>query len=81
MEMKQEIMDDTMDEAMGDLDDEEETDLIVNQVLDEIGINLKEQVNLLVIKLVDAPVGKVGQQAAMVEEDDLQQRLDSLRRE
>ena len=44
MEMKQEIMDDTMDEAMGDYDDEEETDLIVDQVLDEIGINLKEQV-------------------------------------
>merc|ERR1719323_484571 len=35
MDMKEEMMNDVMDDAMGDEDDEEETDAIVTQVLDE----------------------------------------------
>jgi charged multivesicular body protein 2A len=44
MDMKQEMMNDTIDDAMEGEDDEEETDAIVNQVLDEIGIGLNQQV-------------------------------------
>ena len=44
MDMKEEMMSDTIDEAMEEEDDEEEQDAIVNQVLDEIGIHLDESV-------------------------------------
>ena len=40
MDMKEEMMDDAIDSAMGDDDDEEEGDKIVTQVLDELGIEL-----------------------------------------
>merc|ERR1712086_292800 len=46
MDMKGEIMEDAMD----DEDDEDESDAIVNQVLDELGLQLND-------KLGDAPVG------------------------
>lgn len=45
MDMKEEMMSDTIDEAMEEEEDEEEQDAIVNQVLDEIGINLDESVS------------------------------------
>ena len=38
---------------MGDEDDEEESDAIVNQVLDELGLQLND-------KIGDAPIGKFG---------------------
>eukprot|EP01115_Flamella_aegyptia_P003186 TRINITY_DN151_c0_g1_i1.p1 TRINITY_DN151_c0_g1~~TRINITY_DN151_c0_g1_i1.p1 ORF type:complete len:245 (+),score=74.31 TRINITY_DN151_c0_g1_i1:72-806(+) len=41
MDMKQEMMEDTFDDIFEDEDEEEETEDILNQVLDEIGINLK----------------------------------------
>jgi hypothetical protein len=44
MDMKEEMMSDTIDEAMDEEEDEEEEEAIVNQVLDEIGINLNESV-------------------------------------
>eukprot|EP01091_Cochliopodium_minus_P008478 TRINITY_DN1933_c0_g1_i1.p1 TRINITY_DN1933_c0_g1~~TRINITY_DN1933_c0_g1_i1.p1 ORF type:complete len:233 (-),score=75.70 TRINITY_DN1933_c0_g1_i1:45-743(-) len=47
MDMKQEMMDDTMDGVMGEDGEEEETDEIVNQVLDEIGINLAGELGTL----------------------------------
>ena len=47
MDMKQEMMDDTMDGVMGEEGEEEETDEIINQVLDEIGINLTGQLGNL----------------------------------
>ncbi|EDQ90236.1 uncharacterized protein MONBRDRAFT_20615, partial [Monosiga brevicollis MX1] len=40
MDMKQEIMDDTVDEVLGDEEDDEESEQLVNQVLDELGLNL-----------------------------------------
>merc|ERR1719309_1695626 len=43
MDMKEEMMNDVMDDAMGDEDDEEETDAIVTQVLDELGLQLSDQ--------------------------------------
>jgi charged multivesicular body protein 2A len=73
MDMKQEVMNDAIDDAMEDEDDEEESEQIVNQVLDEIGIGMNQS-------LVEAPTGNLNAKEA-VAEDDLQARLDSLRKE
>eukprot|EP00057_Strongylocentrotus_purpuratus_P029834 XP_779982.3 PREDICTED: charged multivesicular body protein 2b [Strongylocentrotus purpuratus] len=48
MEMKEEMMDDVLDDVLGGSDEEEEQDAIINQVLDEIGIEVAG-------KLADAP--------------------------
>merc|ERR1711916_186544 len=40
MEMKQELMDDTIDDVMAQEGDDEAEEQLLNQVLDEIGINL-----------------------------------------
>jgi len=88
MDIKEETIGDTMDDMFEDEDDEEAaTDDIVNQVLDEIGINLGSA-------LVDAPeskavVTKPAQEkravAAVTAEasadQELQNRLDNLRRQ
>ena len=45
MDMKEEMMSDAVDEAMGNEEDEEEEgDKILKQVLDEIGVDLSQQV-------------------------------------
>lgn len=44
MDERQEMMDDAVDEATG-LEDEEESDDIVKEVLDEIGVNLSQEVS------------------------------------
>lgn len=51
MELKQEMMDDTMDDVMGEEGEEAETEEVVNQVLDELGLSLNGQ-------LVSAPSGQ-----------------------
>merc|ERR1711970_414467 len=87
MDMKGEMMEDAIDDVMGDEDDEE-SDAIVNQVLDELGLQLND-------KLGDAPVGtgtlasttaaknKTPVAAGATDDDDadLQARLDDLRRD
>ncbi|KAJ3269758.1 Charged multivesicular body protein 2A [Terramyces sp. JEL0728] len=73
MDMKQELMNDAIDDTMEDDNDEEESDQILNQVLDEIGIDLNQS-------MAEAPAGKLVKEKA-VEQDDLQARLDSLRKE
>lgn len=40
MDMKEEMMDDAIDSALGDDDDEDESDKVVKEVLDELGIEL-----------------------------------------
>jgi hypothetical protein len=50
MEQRQEIMDDAMDDATG-VDEEAEGDEIVDQVLEEIGVNLKQSVRFFVPRL------------------------------
>ncbi|KAI9599335.1 charged multivesicular body protein 2a [Syncephalis fuscata] len=50
MDMKEEMMSDAVDDVMMDEEDEDEEELIVRQVLDEMGIQLDQQ-------LVDAPTG------------------------
>ena len=46
MDQRQEMMDDAIDDVTG-LEDEEEGEEVVNQVLDEIGVDLKEAVSPL----------------------------------
>jgi charged multivesicular body protein 2A len=46
MEQRQEMMDDAIDDVTG-LDDEMESDEIVNQVLDEIGVEMNQSVSLI----------------------------------
>merc|ERR1712183_382164 len=91
MDMKEEMMSDVIDDAMGDEDDEEESDAVVNQVLDELGLQLTD--NLAAVP--GAPIGSLapaakGKPAAVAEgggagttdaDADLQARLDDLRRE
>ena len=45
MDMKEEMMNDAIDDAMGDEDDEEESDAIVSQVLDELGLQMTDQLS------------------------------------
>lgn len=46
MDQREEMMGDAIDDVTG-LDDEEETDEVVNQVLDELGLDLGMAVSLL----------------------------------
>lgn len=100
MDQRQEMMDDAIDDATG-MEDEEESEDVVNQVLDEIGIDLGQAVSNVIYlqgtiahdqQMGEAPSGL--QKAAVPEgrvaqavgggpdpdDDDLQARLDSLRR-
>uniref|UniRef100_A0A2M4BYX9 Putative vacuolar assembly/sorting protein did4 n=1 Tax=Anopheles marajoara TaxID=58244 RepID=A0A2M4BYX9_9DIPT len=45
MDMKEEMINDAMDDAMEDEGDEEETDAIVSQVLDELGLQMNDQLS------------------------------------
>lgn len=73
MEMLQEIMGDTVDDAMAGEGDEEEEDAIVKQVLDEIGLDLGG--NVPESQAVPQP-----QAAASPLEEDLESRLNALKR-
>src|SRR5277367_1073256 len=50
MDQRQEMMDDAIDDVTG-LEDEEEEDEVVNQILDELGIDLGQAVSRLVVVL------------------------------
>lgn len=101
MDQRQEMMDDAIDDVTG-LEDEEESEEVVNQVLDEIGIDLGQAVCFFnscarnmeanaSTQLGETPSGiqktavNEGKVAQAIgggdhEDDDLQARLDSLRR-
>ncbi|GMT12961.1 hypothetical protein PFISCL1PPCAC_4258, partial [Pristionchus fissidentatus] len=101
MDMKEEIIGDAIDDALGDETDDAESEQIVNQVLDELGIQMGEEMGGLVVpsgnigaaeKAGDrakVPIGaggipSCGGSAAASSndiDDDLQARLDALRRE
>lgn len=92
MDQRQEFMDESIDNVMGDeLDEDEEADEIVNKVLDEIGVDLNAQLQnapqdvvassasepaQLIAEHMDAGGGNVPKSA----DDELQARLDSLKR-
>jgi len=43
MDMKQEVMDDAIDDVMGDADETEETELEVTKVMDELGLSVSSE--------------------------------------
>ncbi|CAH8504151.1 unnamed protein product [Schistosoma rodhaini] len=47
MEMKQDMMSDVIDDAIGDQDDIEDSEAVVNKVLEELGIDLNAQLSNL----------------------------------
>ncbi|KAK4166681.1 Snf7-domain-containing protein [Cladorrhinum sp. PSN259] len=87
MEQRQEMMDDAIDDAM-DVGAEEEGDEIVEQVLEEIGVDLSQALGETPTGLQTSAVAErkvaqaVGGGGGGVDpgDDDLQARLDSLRR-
>ncbi|XTI83879.1 SNF7 family protein, partial [Cenococcum geophilum] len=82
MDQRQEMMDDAIDDVTG-LEDEEEGEEVVNQVLDEIGIDLGQALGETPSGLQKTTVadGRVAQVVGGDPgDDDLQARLDSLRR-
>ncbi|XP_044748103.1 charged multivesicular body protein 2a [Coccinella septempunctata] len=95
MDMKEEVMNDAIDDAMEADGDEEESDAVVSQVLDELGLQLTDQLSNLPDAggAVPATSQKHHTPAAAVSgggggggsvsdiDADLQARLDNLRRE
>ncbi|XP_033101428.1 charged multivesicular body protein 2a-like [Anneissia japonica] len=85
MDMKEEMMSDAIDDAMGEEEDEEEGEAIVSQVLDELGLSLGDELSGLpgTGSALTTPGQKVPvADAEMNDADaDLQARLDNLRRE
>merc|ERR1719420_693904 len=85
MDMKEEMMSDVIDDALGDEDDEEESDAIVTQVLDELGLQLSDQLTGLPVAGstigTTAKGGKVPVAAEADADADLAARLENLRRE
>lgn len=84
MDQRQEMMDDAIDDAMGDeLDEDEEADEIVNKVLDEIGVDLNTKLKDTPTQLsngIEVNERTAQPQAIGGEDDDLQARLNSLKR-
>lgn len=88
MDMKEERMSDAIDDVIGDEDDDEESDAVVSQVLDELGLGLTDQLSELPSTSGKLPgaqkagAGPVPVAAGASDEDaDLQARLDNLRKE
>lgn len=84
MDMKEEMMNDALDDALGDEDDEDESDQIVTQVLDELGLQLNDELTGLpqtggALAAGKAPAAK--EPVAADADADLQARLENLRRE
>lgn len=90
MDQRQEMMDDAIDDVTG-LEDEEEGEEVVEQVLEEIGIDLKAAMGetpqglqsqaVAEGRVAQAVGGGGGPGGADPGDDDLQARLDSLRRD
>lgn len=78
MEMTQEMMGEAMEEAMED--DEADEEQIVAQVLDEIGVELSETLGAAPTGAVSAPAAKAAEVAGVPEEEDLESRLNALKR-
>ncbi|KAM4643719.1 charged multivesicular body protein 2a [Amazona ochrocephala] len=85
MDMKEELMNDAIDDAMGDEDDEEESDAVVSQVLDELGLNLTDELATLPPPggALAAGEGRPPEPAAALADADadLEERLKNLRRD
>merc|ERR1719259_748432 len=86
-EKQTEMMNDVIDDAMEGEDDEEETDAVVSQVLDELGLQMTEGLGGLpstggTLSTATAAGSKVAVPAGGAsggDDDDIQARLDNLR--
>ncbi|KAJ2899247.1 ESCRT-III subunit protein did4 [Coemansia aciculifera] len=85
MDMKEELMNDAIDDAMEDdeMDDEEVSDELVNKILDEINLEGNQAMGAVPKTIRDQSAVAEGMGAIDPLDDDaaLQARLDSLRRE
>nr|CDP95331.1 BMA-VPS-2 [Brugia malayi] len=84
MDMKEEMMGEAVDDAIADEGDEEETETIVAQVLDELGIQMNEELSAIPAaqgSLKPADQNRQPQPALSDADADLQARLENLRRE
>lgn len=83
MDQRQEMMDDAIDDVTG-LEDEEDSEEVVNQVLDEIGVDLKQALGETPQGLQNTAVseGRVAQAigGGSGADDDFEARLDALRK-
>ncbi|KAG0161300.1 hypothetical protein PDIDSM_8834 [Penicillium digitatum] len=85
MDQRQEMMDDAIDEATGMEGEEEEGEDILKEILDEIGVDLNQGLGDTPEHIQKAPVNETRVAQAIggggnTKDDDLQARLDSLRR-
>ncbi|KAJ5782710.1 hypothetical protein N7457_004484 [Penicillium paradoxum] len=85
MDQRQEMMDDAIDEATGMEGEEEEGEDIVKEILDEIGVDLNQAFGETPAEIQKAPANETRVAQAIggggnTSDDDLQARLDSLRR-
>uniref|UniRef100_A0A915HS42 Charged multivesicular body protein 2a n=1 Tax=Romanomermis culicivorax TaxID=13658 RepID=A0A915HS42_ROMCU len=81
MEMKEEMMSDAIDDAMAGEEDEEESDKIVTQVLDELGIQWNEEMAGIPAAPSSVRPEKSKEAAVAMDADaDLQARLENLKK-
>jgi len=88
MDMKEEMMNDAIDDAMEDEGDEEESEALVGQVLDELGLDMTGQLTdipgvggSLATKGAAAKTPTAAAAGANDADADLEARLDNLRRQ
>jgi len=88
LDMKTEMMEDVMDGAMEGEDDEEETDQIVRQVFDELGLQLTDDLGGITTGATLSGPAQTSKQPTAVpaggmdsEDLDLEERLNNLRRD
>uniref|UniRef100_T1IY41 Charged multivesicular body protein 2b n=1 Tax=Strigamia maritima TaxID=126957 RepID=T1IY41_STRMM len=77
MEMTEETINDTLDDLLNDSGDEEEEDLIVQKVLDEIGIEISGKI----AEAPDAVSGRLGESSknSLPTDDEIERQLAQLR--
>ncbi|KAJ5561133.1 hypothetical protein N7535_009330 [Penicillium sp. DV-2018c] len=84
MDQRQEMMDDAIDEATGMEGEEDESEDVVKEILDEIGVDLNQALGETPADIQKAPANETRVAQAIgggnTSDDDLQARLDSLRR-
>ncbi|CBY33517.1 unnamed protein product [Oikopleura dioica] len=79
MDMKEEMMNDVMDDAMGASDDEEESENLVNKVLDELGLENMAEVGAIPSAVGEPAPAQTEEPSADLDAD-LEARLNNLRR-
>ena len=79
MDMKEEMMNDMVDDVMEDDDAETEEDELVNQVLDEIGLDMSGKMGRTPNSKILEEEGESAN-ANTTEDDELQARLENLRK-